>query len=63
MGEAYSAAFDHIQFEYAAAMAAIHLPNKTKLWINFEGIGVWVSELGWVAVHFFSEHARSAQPS
>jgi hypothetical protein len=33
-------------------MAAIHLPNKTKLWINFVGFGVWVSGLGWVAVHF-----------
>jgi hypothetical protein len=34
-------------------MAAIHLSQKTKLWINFVGIGVWFSGFGWVVVHFF----------
>lgn len=33
-------------------MVRIHLADKTKLWINFVGVGVWVTGLGWVVVHF-----------
>jgi hypothetical protein len=33
-------------------MAVVHLPGTTKTWINFVGIGVWFTGLGWVIVHF-----------
>jgi hypothetical protein len=36
-------------------MAAIHLTEKTKTWINFVGIGVWTTGLGWIIAHFFAK--------
>jgi hypothetical protein len=44
---------NRIQFQYTASMSVIHLPRKTKFWINFVGIGVWFTGLGWLVVHFF----------
>jgi hypothetical protein len=34
-------------------MAVIYLSRKIKTWINFVGIGVWLTGLGWVIEHFF----------
>jgi hypothetical protein len=50
--EAYSAPLHGIRFQYTGSMAVVHLPDTTKTWINFVGIGVWFTGLGWVTVHF-----------
>jgi hypothetical protein len=34
-------------------MTRIHLSNRTKVWINCVGIGVWASGGGWLVVHYF----------
>jgi hypothetical protein len=33
-------------------MAAIHLTNRAKHWINAVGIGVWLSGAGWLCAHY-----------
>ena len=33
-------------------MTVIQLPVKTKTWVNFVGIGVWLTGTAWVIVHF-----------
>lgn len=34
---------------------AIHLPNPIKAWINCTGLGVWVSGVAWLIVHYCLE--------
>jgi hypothetical protein len=41
-------------------MAIIHLAKRTKLWINFVGLGVWVSGTAWVVLHFLLKPEDSA---
>jgi hypothetical protein len=33
-------------------MLRIRLAPKTRLWINFVGIGIWTTGLGWLIAHF-----------
>ena len=33
----------------------IHLPNRIKAWINYIGLGVWISGAAWLVVHYWLE--------
>ncbi len=40
-------------------LAIIHLPRRTRVWINGIGLGVWVTGAGWLLAHYFFEMPNS----